>query len=83
MDIFILIAGTFLYFYRRIIFLSQRPYQLTKHQHASLDCIVDVVLLLWVATKIVMSCLHLIVISSTGPPVCRSELHKKYNIPLI
>lgn len=43
--------------YAHFILLSQGPYSLTKPQHASLEFIVDVVLLLWV--KIVMSCPHL------------------------
>lgn len=43
-----------------------RLYSLTKPQHASLEFIVDVVLLLWVATKIVMSCPHLTVTEALG-----------------
>lgn len=41
-----------------------------KHQHASLEFIVNVVLLLWVATTIVMSCPHLTVGSSCRAPAC-------------
>lgn len=51
--------------YAHYILLSQGLCRLTKHQHASLEFIVDVVLLLWVATKIVMSCPHLTVTGST------------------
>ena len=54
---------------------------LTKQQHASLEFIVDVVVLLWVATKIVMSCPHLRVTSSTGAPVCGRALHKTIQYP--
>lgn len=41
-----------------------------KHQHASLEFIVNVVLLLWVVTTIVMSCPHLTVGSSCRAPAC-------------
>lgn len=43
---------------------------LTKHQHASLEITVDVVLLLCEATKIVMSCPHLKVTSCSVAPAC-------------
>ncbi len=59
------------------ILLSQGLHMLTKHQHASLEFIVDVVVLLWVATKIVMSCPHPTVTGSTGAPVCGWGLQKK------
>lgn len=44
---------------------------------------VDVALLLWVATKIVMSCPHFTFGGGTEPPACRSEHHIKNNVPLI
>lgn len=63
---------------------SQGLHILTKHQHPSLEFIVDVVLLLWVATKIVMSCPHRTVTSSSGAPACgRGFFTKEYNAPLI
>lgn len=64
------------------------PFTRTAHTDKTpaslIRVIVDVVLLLWVATKIVMSCPHLTVTSSSGAPACgRGCFTKEYNTPLI